>query len=87
MRSKAYILQKFCIIDSMKLYNQGFPFLYNTFYQGGPKILPGGGPKFYTKCAAYPYYLFILYLDFKNLNTLMRYALVNTPEPFGQMKH
>jgi hypothetical protein len=35
MRSKAYILQNFCIIDSMKLYNQGFPFLYNTFYQGG----------------------------------------------------
>jgi hypothetical protein len=31
------------IIDSMKLYNQGFPFLYNTFYQGGGKILPGGG--------------------------------------------
>ena len=37
-----YILQNFCIIDSMKLYNQGFPFLYNTFYQGSPKILPGG---------------------------------------------
>ena len=45
MRSKAYILQSFCIIDSMKLYNQGFPFLYNTFYQGGPNILLGGpGP-------------------------------------------
>jgi hypothetical protein len=44
-------------------------------------------PKFYTKCAAYPYYLFILYLDFKNLNTSMRYALVNRPEPFRQMKH
>jgi hypothetical protein len=43
MRSKAYILQNFCIIDSMKQYNQGFPFLYNTFYQGGGKILPGGG--------------------------------------------
>ena len=42
MRSKAYILQNFCIIDSMKLYNQGFHFLYNTFYQGG-KILPGVG--------------------------------------------
>ena len=52
MRSKAYILQSFCIIDSMKLYNQGFPFLYNTFYQGwgqnfaegGGKILPRAGP-------------------------------------------
>jgi hypothetical protein len=45
MRSKACILQNFCIIDSMKLYNQGFPFLYNTFYQVGTKILPGGaGP-------------------------------------------
>jgi hypothetical protein len=43
MGSKAYILQNFCIIDSMKLYNQGFPFLYNTFYQGAPKILPEGG--------------------------------------------
>jgi hypothetical protein len=42
MRSKTYILQNFCIIDSMKLYKQGFPFLYNTFYQGG-NILPGGG--------------------------------------------
>jgi hypothetical protein len=42
MRSKAYILQNFCIIDSMKLYNQGLTFLYNTFYQGGT-ILPGGG--------------------------------------------
>jgi hypothetical protein len=40
MRNKAYILQNFCIIDSMNLYNQGFPFLYNTFYQGG-------GQKFY----------------------------------------
>jgi hypothetical protein len=35
MRSKAYILQNFCIIDSMKLHNERFPFLYNTFYQWG----------------------------------------------------
>ena len=26
----------------MKLYNQGFPFLYNTFCQGGPKFCQGG---------------------------------------------
>ena len=32
----------------MKLYNQGFPFLYNTFYQGPPKILPGGPPALAT---------------------------------------
>jgi hypothetical protein len=45
MRSKAYILHNFCIIDSMKLYNQGFPFLYNTFYQvgvGWAKFCQGG---------------------------------------------
>ena len=27
----------------MKLYNQGFPFLYNTFYQGAPKFFQAGG--------------------------------------------
>jgi hypothetical protein len=43
MHSKAYILQNFCIIDSMKLYNQGFPFLYNKFYQGGANCAGGGG--------------------------------------------
>jgi hypothetical protein len=30
---------------NMKLYNQGFPFLYNTFYQGGGgEFCQGGGP-------------------------------------------
>ena len=43
MRSKAYIQQNFCIIDSMKLYNQGFPFLYNIFYQGAQNFASGGG--------------------------------------------
>ena len=52
MRSKAYIPQNFCIIGSMKLYNEGFPFLYNTFYQEGPKILPGGGIPGYASGAA-----------------------------------
>jgi hypothetical protein len=28
---------------NMKLYNQGFPFLYNTFYQGVSKFCQGGG--------------------------------------------
>jgi hypothetical protein len=47
MHSKAYILQNVCIIDSMKLYNQGFPFLYNTFHQAPPpQILPGGAQNF-----------------------------------------
>ena len=45
MRRKAYILQNFCIIDSMKLYNQQFPSLYNTFYQaGGKNFARGAGP-------------------------------------------